>query len=188
MSNEKDTVLIMRGPSGSGKSYFVDEFLKHHGMPRPEGDFIRPEVCSTDHYFWMPQPDDEPKYIFDPSKLGKAHSTCLKKYLGQLKMRQPIIVVDNTNVHWWEFQNYVWALSLLSDEYQLIVVSCHPTTVVEMQEFAGRQEHGVDSTIVAKQTIEFEDFKSFREHMPMSLDFQFFTDTSYWRNQRDINQ
>ena len=184
MSTEKDTVLIMRGPSGSGKSSFVDKFLVDLGRLDRESAYGW-QVCSADEFFW----DTEEKvYKFDPYKLGQAHSACFRKYLGLLVNREPVIVVDNTNVHWWEFQNYVWALAMLAKEYKLIIVSCQPTKVTAMKEFADRQIHGVDPGIVAKQVIEFEELRSFRDTMPVSVDYQVFTAESYWRNQRDINQ
>jgi predicted kinase len=169
----------MRGPSGSGKSHFAEKFLKDFGIPEWQ---IPSYICSADHFFWDQEADE---YRFDISKLSEAHSVCLRKYLGMLHQQKEVIVVDNTNIRWWEFQTYVWALSLLPDKYKLAVVECQPETVSQMQICANRQQHGVEPATVAKQAIEFEELHSFKDQMPMSVDYQFYTPQNFHRAHGD---
>jgi predicted kinase len=89
MSN---TVIILRGASGSGKSTYTKK------------NFPGAFVCSADHYFHS-GPNGE--YNFNPSKLGQAHGQCRSKFLHALYDDVPVIVVDNTNTRIDEMEYYV---------------------------------------------------------------------------------
>lgn len=89
-------VYIMRGIPGSGKSTRAKEIAKQ--------DYI----CSADDYFIK-----NGVYTFVQHEIGKAHSECLKKFVGLLhNHRNDIcddvaVVVDNTNLRKWEYETYV---------------------------------------------------------------------------------
>ena len=74
-------VIILRGVSGSGKSSFAK--LISNAV-----------VCTADDYFM----DENGNYNFDPTKIGKAHEECQKKFLDAFKNPDVInVVVANTN-------------------------------------------------------------------------------------------
>lgn len=84
----KKALIIMRGLPGSGKSTKAKQL--------GEGGII---LGSDD--FWGPE------YNFDISKLGEAHRWNQNRALDALKKGISPIVIDNTNVSFYEFRPYV---------------------------------------------------------------------------------
>lgn len=83
-------VVLMRGISGSGKSTYI------------RNNFPTYEVCSADDYFMK-----EGRYVFYPQLLGKAHATCLKRFMFLIEGGVTSIVVDNTNTTVLEMAPYM---------------------------------------------------------------------------------
>ena len=84
-------LVIMRGPSGSGKSWIVEQLCRYH-------PFV---VCSTDNYFMV-----DGEYKFDPTKLGEYHKKNQENVLSNLLIKQDVIV-DNTNITYKELSIYL---------------------------------------------------------------------------------
>lgn len=97
-------IIILRGPSGSGKSTYIQ---KH---------FSSALVCSADHFFMK-----NGEYVFEPAKIGEAHSMCMAKFISATIGTTPesLIVVDNTNIKLWEFFNYYHIGRLLGFELEI---------------------------------------------------------------------
>ena len=101
-------VYLLRGMSGSGKSTFIEKYLK------PRFDHL--EVLSADRFF----ADESGAYNFDAEYLSEAHNACYKSYKEALEaqferfqnetkyrdMRRSAIVVDNTNLEMYEIAPY----------------------------------------------------------------------------------
>lgn len=93
-------VIITSGIPGSGKSTWV----------RKNTNPYMTEVFSADNYF----SDKNGRYVFDPSRLGEAHSACLRKFTDRLMHLHKddndsckiTMVVDNTNTSAWEIAPY----------------------------------------------------------------------------------
>ena len=95
------TVRILSGPSGCGKSTLCEKWKKE-----AESDNVRFVRVSADDYF-IDRITGE--YNFDPSNLPIAHSYCMNRFLsmmGETSDSDRLLVVDNTNIHSWERQNY----------------------------------------------------------------------------------
>ena len=147
-------VHIMRGPSGSGKGTFVRDNL------------LPAKVVSADHYFLVPCGMDVSdnavhnedgqlcEYRFDPMKIGLAHNDCFNRFLKALAEGEETIVVDNTNIHLWEFQNYIVAAEMMG--YEVRVTAFKPQTIADIKLCAGRNSHNVPIEVVAKMCYEFE--------------------------------
>ena len=90
--NSDRRVIIMRGIPGSGKSTLAAEFAK------AEEDHV---IVSADHHFMY---GDE--YRFNPAEIGEAHAMCQLRFVEALLERKKLIIVDNTNIHKWEFSFY----------------------------------------------------------------------------------
>lgn len=131
-------VIIMRGPSGSGKSTWIKE--NHPGAV----------VCSTDDFFL----NDEGEYIFDPTQLGEAHQECFQHFLMALHMRSGVVVVDNTNLRWWEYMNYVTVANMQDAEVH--IVQFVPDKIEELKACWQRSKHNTPPQIVAMQGWNFE--------------------------------
>ncbi len=86
-----NTLYVMQGPPGSGKSYVANALS--------EG--LDADVCSTDDYFY-----EGTFYNFQPSKLVENHAKNLKRACDLLEHGRTVIV-DNTNIQRWQCREYV---------------------------------------------------------------------------------
>lgn len=145
-------VIILRGLPGCGKSRYAEKLKKENGVCI---------VCSTDDYFMV---DDLSQgimrgevpmvYRFDPTKLVEYHQRCLNFFLGSLRHGCSLIIVDNTNIHKWEYCNYEEAALLAG--YEVEIVEFHATTIEQVMICARRNSHGVPADVIARHAINFE--------------------------------
>jgi predicted kinase len=140
-------VIIMRGASGSGKSTYVAK------------NFPSAKVVSADKFFEVTTIWEYGRtsvdYRFDPTKLGEAHAWCLNQFIEALYRKEPLIVVDNSNIRIWEFANYV----LLARKYgaQVRVLTIEPTQFSAL-ELVERNVHKVPIELISKMIATFEPF------------------------------
>jgi len=153
-------VIIMRGPSGCGKSTWIqenapdaivvsaDHFFEHE-ISNAEAELTRNPLRKV-----FDENEHIIEYRFNPTKLGEAHASCLRKFIGLLSSGAANIVVDNTNVHLWEYENYV----LLAKQAgcKVRIVEFRPTTIEQLNLCAKRNTHKVPIEYVAKMCYEFE--------------------------------
>ena len=134
-------VVIMRGPSGVGKSHYVREH------------FPDALVCSADSFFTK-LVDGELQYRYDKLKLSEAHNFCMFEFIEALADEVPLVVVDNTNARLWEYRNYRRLAEVHS--YRVRVVEMMPVSIPAMQACVTRAVHGVPEDVVARQCMWFE--------------------------------
>ena len=143
MSNTKQ-LKIMRGIPGSGKSTYVN---KHY----PEA-----YVCSADNYFEEVADLNDTSYLeeFQPWLVGKAHQHCWGSFIhAVVVMDEPLVVVDNTNVNKWEYENYVLLAELHGYEVQVIEIAFKAEQAKVYHE---RNTHGVPLEVIERMLREFE--------------------------------
>ena len=133
-------VLILRGVPGSGKSRYAHKAVEGVDPNR---------ICSADQYF-----EQGGGYYFDPLKLPEAHGFCFGRFLEALQDGYPLIVVDNTNTHHWEYVNYEKAARLVG--YKIEFVEFRAFTVDAIRLCFDRNQHGVPRDIIAKMAVNFE--------------------------------
>lgn len=131
----KNTVVLIRGISGAGKSTYV----KKH--------FPDAVVCSADHHF----EDKEGGYNFDPRKLGAAHGSCKRKFAEALQRKEPLVVVDNTNTKMKEMTPYYKAAKAAGYEVRVVRL------VVDPEVAASRNVHNVPEEVVKRMQARFAD-------------------------------
>lgn len=88
-------MFILRGLSGSGKTYLANEILrtyKHCCV-----------ICSADDYFVQ----SDGSYQFERTLLRDAHDYCQKKAVDSCKSATPVVIIDNTNIKLWEMEFYI---------------------------------------------------------------------------------
>ena len=137
-------VIIMRGISGSGKDFYIQNRFFSQNTEK-----ITVKVCSADDYFVK-----HGKYLFDSSKIREAHSACHRAFLDAVASEYNIIVINNTNIHRWEYAKYDNAAGLLG--YEVEVIEMQVETVGQVRLCASRNVHGVPAEIVARMAREFE--------------------------------
>ena len=86
--SQQKTLIITRGPSGSGKSKLTEQ--------------LDAPVFSSDD-FWM----STGTYDFDPQYVDESHSWNQGRVEEAMQGGSPVIVVDNTNAQFWEMKPYV---------------------------------------------------------------------------------
>jgi len=169
-------VIIMRGPSGVGKSTYIKE------------NHPNAIVVSADNFWWtenLPKgvdPSLVPSrkvdvlplfsannersyteyYVYDVTKISQAHADCMRQFIVLLNSGPAIfppdsvkdIVVDNTNIEIWEYTNYE-LLAKFSGR-QVEIVEIMPATIDDLRESIRRNEHSVPSLTVAGMTLRFQ--------------------------------
>lgn len=132
-------VILMSGIPGSGKTSYVDRLVRED----PDSKFC---ICSADHYFQTDSNgkyDQDEEYVFDPSKLADAHSSCMKKFIEEIvpgsktSSWADVIVVDNTNSTAMELSPYVQIAMAYGVPVEIITINCDPHSAAE------RNIHGV---------------------------------------------
>jgi predicted kinase len=139
-------VKIMVSGSGGGKSTYI---AKH---------FPTAEICSADHAHIDPVTG---LYQYKVENQGRAHGTCLKKYVVLVHTHNPksstIIVVDNTNTTVGEIAPYAALALAYGHELELIVIKT-PWEVA-----AERNVHKVPRSTVKAM---FERLERLLKHLP----------------------
>lgn len=129
-----NTVFIMRGIPGSGKSAAIE--------------YLTPAtVVSADNYFTNFQGE----YNFDRTKLGAAHNQCREKFLTALEGRCSPIVVDNTNIKREEWEWYKGRAKQFG--YQVITCTIESWDAEKCHK---RNSHGVPLDVIERMGREFE--------------------------------
>ena len=136
-------VIILSGPSGCGKSTWA-------ATNYPDAD-----VCSADHHFIDRETGE---YKFDPTKIAEAHAICFNTFIERLRHgKDRDVVVDNTNLEYWERRNYQdVALMLEAARGEAIEVEIHTWVVETVREIAicaKRNRHGVTQAMVAAMAL-----------------------------------
>lgn len=131
------TVTILRGIPGAGKSFYAHRELG--GV-----------VVNTDDYFIS-----DMQYKFDPKKIPLAHAWCFDLFTNYLiDSFRPHIVVDNTNIHTWEWIRYYKTAVIAKCPVRIIEFM--PSTIEELRICAQRCIHEVPYDVIGRMAIEFE--------------------------------
>ena len=136
-------VIILRGIPGSGKSTLVKE------------NYADAIVCSADNYFEEVAALNGTDYLteFKPWLVGRAHQHCWHSFIHALcVMEEEIIVVDNTNIHEWEYENYSFLAEI--NGYNVEVISIPATETAET--YHERNTHGVPLEVIQRMMNEYE--------------------------------
>jgi hypothetical protein len=172
MDTIEKELIIARAIPGSGKTTWINE-------NRPDS-----WVCSADHYWLKPIPegvdtsliinpiemfDEQPhEYIFRPELLGKAHAWCFSKFLSGIEHNEPSIVIDNTNIEYNEFQNYLHVGKLHG--YTLKLVQFPPRTMEQIATCYARNTHKVPLPVVLMKAYLYKIMDSSK----FQMDFGFY--------------
>jgi predicted kinase len=141
--------IILRGLPGSGKSHWVDTYLKSQGLEiatrvKQYGYF------STDSWFMV-----NGQYRFDVSKLSQYHQRNLCGFIQALGTREPLVICDNTNVCHWEYAAYQAAAIALGYQVKVVLVG-EPKDSQHQRVCAERNRHGVPLGHIQKMAKLFE--------------------------------
>ncbi len=86
------TLIIMRGPSGSGKSRLAKQLAEQYKAP----------IFSADNFFM-----EGDRYNWSGDRLEAAHAKAISDTEDAMMFDVPVIIVDNTNTLFSEMRPYV---------------------------------------------------------------------------------
>ncbi len=101
-------VTILRGISGSGKSYWANQWKD------------KAVIVSADAYFF----NEAGEYVFDMQKRPEYHRRCFRAFLRALEASTPWVIVDNTNITAWELSPYVLAGEAYGYQVEILSFPC----------------------------------------------------------------
>ncbi|PMG75910.1 hypothetical protein BCU84_14345 [Shewanella sp. 10N.286.51.B7] len=128
--------IIMRGLPGSGKSYWVNTYLK--GLGLEQANHIKQYgYFSTDSFFVK-----EGHYKFNPKLLSQYHQANLTAFINAMANNEPTVICDNTNVAKWEFMAYEAAAKSLGYQVRVMLIGS-PKDAQHQQLCAQRNSHKV---------------------------------------------
>jgi len=129
------TLYIMRGLPGSGKSTLAK---KLGGL-----------IFSTDDFFMV-----NGEYCFDGSKIGLYHGLNRKRTEEAMQSKEPVIVVDNTNIEAWQMKPYV----NLADQYGYEIEIKMPNTpwMWDIDKLVQYNTHRVPLEVLQKMKASFQ--------------------------------
>ncbi|PKG72596.1 hypothetical protein CXF83_14460 [Shewanella sp. Choline-02u-19] len=143
--------IIMRGLPGSGKSYWVSQFVEAKVQQMElSGTPAQVEVFSTDQYFCQ-----NGIYQFNVKLLSKYHQLNLTAFIEAMSDAVPFVICDNTNLALWEFKAYQAAAVALGYEVRIQQMGV-PTDLEHQLVCAKRNRHHVPLNSIKRMGSVFE--------------------------------
>ncbi|WP_220767677.1 AAA family ATPase [Shewanella sp. MBTL60-007] len=136
----------MRGLPGSGKSYWVEEFINS----LPKKNTLQYKVCSTDEFFYK-----DGEYCFDAKELSKYHQLNLTRFIHAIANKIPLVICDNTNMAQWEFEDYCAAAKSQGYRVQIQQIG-EPKDKEHQLLCADRNKHRVPLKSIVRMANVFE--------------------------------
>lgn len=139
-------VYIIRGAPGTGKTTEARKIIDENENA---------VHCSADNYFYEVAELNGTSYLeaFDRRLVGKAHQFCWHAFIHALVvMGEKTIIVDNTNIYKWEYENYVFLAEQLGYEVEIIITDMSESAEV----YHERNTHGVPLDVIQRMLNEFE--------------------------------
>ncbi|XP_055326889.1 uncharacterized protein LOC129580468 [Sitodiplosis mosellana] len=139
-------LICMRGAPGSGKSYLAKSIIDR----TMHSDYDN-HIFSTDDFFFNRRTK---QYNFDRNRLGQAHESNQFRVAQRSMNGWSPIIVDNTNMKWWEMFNYFKT----AVQYGYIIKILEPNTPwrISVGKLAQRNKHGVDQEAIARMLSNYE--------------------------------
>jgi shikimate kinase len=128
------TLIMLRGPPGSGKTSLAQELCRLVGA----------SVFTTDDFFV----GEDGTYVYNRTKLAEYHRLNLLRAKDAMD-KDETVIVPNTSIHLWEMREYV-RYAVFRD-YHVIFVQCIDNE---------KNEHGVSSQKVEAMRKQFESVTS----------------------------
>lgn len=143
--------IIMRGLPGSGKSYWVSEFI----ASQPEevrSRALSSGYFSTDNYFYR-----DGQYQFDARRLSEFHQRNLTGFIQALSECEPLVICDNTNMAKWESLAYEAAARSLGYQVRFVLIGS-PENREHQVLCAKRNCHSVPLAQIERMAKQFDEF------------------------------
>lgn len=141
-------VVILRSIPGAGKSY-LSERISMEASQKGETSAI----LSTDSLFCVGG-----KYCFNKEKLHSFHKVNYDRFELAISAGINVIIIDNTNTTFKEFQNYVSHAILFG--YEIEIREPETSWKYDVDECTKRNGHGVPREVIQRMLDRWEDTKT----------------------------
>lgn len=148
-----NSVVILVGVPGSGKSTVTEAIIKHSYST----SYM---ICSADNYFMK-----DGVYQWEPAKIGAAHSQCKREFEEAIIHDTELIIVDNTNIKHRDRKAYIQLG--LENGYRVFLAVL---TVPNPEVCAGRNVHGVPLDVITRMASSLDVEPGWYEHSGPGLD------------------
>ena len=132
-------LILIRGPSGIGKSYYAN-----YHCEKKIGEGQKAIVAEADQFFL----DKFSQYDFQPALLPQAHLWCQEKVRQAMLDKTDIIFVANTFSQLWELKPYVELA--LNYRYQIWIENMFDNLTLNPEQLAQRSIHKVPAKVIDK--------------------------------------
>ncbi len=92
-------LILMRGASGSGKSYKAKSLQLNGGIILSTDDLFISKECIKGIFHEV--------YLWSPNCLGSAHKVTQEKCRVAMAQKISPVIIDNTNIKLWEMEIYI---------------------------------------------------------------------------------
>lgn len=137
-------LILMRGPSGSGKSYLAKQIID-----QTIGGVYPYYILSTDDHFY-----DGERYNYNRNDLQEAHKVNRAKVAHRMREGWSPIIVDNTNIKLWEMLPYVRAG--VDHGYLIEMLESGAPWAKSAAELAARNQHNVSQETIERMLRNYE--------------------------------
>lgn len=144
------TMVIMRGPPGSGKSTFVELLDK-----LCDAKFTSPHIISLDEFRVV-----EGRYVFDPSREREVVAQYHTAVSDAVKADEPFIVLDNVHSRHWEYERTkklgerhgyrIFVIEVQQDFWTCLDRMRHPVPFDKLKEIFERWESLLHWTVATR--------------------------------------
>jgi predicted kinase len=111
-------LYVMQGVPGSGKSTIADYL----------GQQLSGFQLSTDMWRYAGG-----AYEYDPETNKRFHTDCQKACIIAMQDETPVIIIDNTNITYWQAEPYIIAARIFDYEVQVIRVDVNVEVAIARQ-------------------------------------------------------
>lgn len=139
-------LICMRGAPGSGKSHLAKSIIDR----TMHGDYDN-HIFSTDDFFYDKRTK---RYNYDRSKLSQAHDSNQFRVTQRAMNGWSPIIVDNTNMKWWEMFPYFKAAA--QNSYIIKILEPNTPWRISVGKLAQRNKHGVEEEHIARMLSSYE--------------------------------
>jgi len=145
-TSQNKMLYLLRGASGSGKSYKAKQLAGENGV-----------ICSADDFF-MERGKGE--YAFDANLLGEAHQQCQERAAEAIKQGISPVIVDNTNTRLWEMKKLKPIIKLAQSLGYDVRIEEPETDWWEsrdIDEMVNKNSHGVPREAIERMVSRFDE-------------------------------
>ncbi len=140
-------IIFMRGLPGSWKTGWAKINF---------GDRTDAAILSSSDYF-----SQSGQYLFDGSKVIASHLWNLQRFRKALRENKRIIVIDNTNIRFWEMRKYFSAIKTIGYDFKAFQKSM----IITPEQSAVRNIHGVPLSTAIRMFNNFEQIPHIPEYI-----------------------